>query len=181
MNKIIEKKFLSIQALKEAYIKELNENTAEQIKYKPDANTWSILEVVEHLIKVEAQTFGFIKKFDFGRKDEKVSLRSGISFLLLRLFFKFPRRIAIPTEKVKPEGKHEKEELENEWNILRQEVKKTLQTFSEDKIKHFIFLHPVAGKLNILQTLGFIYLHMLHHRKQIIRIKNTSGYPKSDQ
>jgi len=70
------------------------------------------------------------------------------------------------------------QELINKWDRSRKEFRDYLGDFDSDKLQYFIFKHPIAGKLNILQALEFINYHMIHHQKQIERIKKLNNFPK---
>ena len=154
----------------------LKQSNASQLGFAPHPRHWNILQVVDHIIKVERQTLNFLQNFDFSRKDEKVGMKNRIKFFLLKLSLKSNLKFKVPTKEVIPEVKGVSELLQ-EWEKLRNDLNDFLEGYPIEKLQNFIFFHPKSGKLNIFQTLEFLQDHMKHHRQQVRRISNYADFP----
>ncbi|MDN4165364.1 DinB family protein [Cytophagales bacterium LB-30] len=182
MHKHIHKLYTKTQKQADYYWCLFNTLSAEQLLFKPSLDSWSIAQVVDHLYKVDKQTYQFLVNFDFDRKNQVLGVKERINSLLLKISLRSRRRFRVPKNaEINPFIAEEKiypETIKAEWLNLRDKMKRFLESFPEDKHQHFVFVHPVVGKLNILQTLGFLDDHLYHHRRQVKRIKNHPAFPK---
>ncbi len=170
-----------MQALEEErryFEKLLDKHSRPQLHFVPEPGHWNILQVIDHIIKVERQTLKFLRNFDFARKDEKVGLADAIKFLLLKIALKSSIKFKVPTKDVIPEQKSAADLL-SEWEVVRAELNAFLTNFPANKLQNFVFFHPRSGKLNILQVLEFLQEHIVHHKQQVRRISNNAGFPTS--
>jgi uncharacterized damage-inducible protein DinB len=182
MNPKIQKHWARMEEGRAYYDALLQVFNDDQLNFHPEAEAWSMLDVMQHLYTSENISLQFMQNFDFNRKDEKVGLKSKVKTILLvnrlnsRKKFKAPKVLA---EKRDSLGiSHEAHEFSHQWKELENEMFKFLNEFPEDKIGHFIFAHPAVGKLNILQTLQFFVAHMKHHQYQIEAINHHKDFPK---
>jgi len=155
-------------------ISELNNPDPELLIFKPDVNSWNILEVVEHCKNVDALTFTYLKKYQ-DYPSRPAGIKENIRGILLKLALKGGFKFKVPNKSLLPEGKFSPQELAEKWIAIRMEIIKFLETFPEEKLNHAIFKHPRAGYITIVQTIDFINDHTIHHRNQISRIKETYG------
>ena len=154
------------------------ENLPEETIYqKPDANSWSIAQVIAHLVSVEKVTLGYLvnKKYEEirNRGNWRNRLNYGMLNLALRSRFKFK---VPPVEALKPEDKPELSQHINDWKEVQLNLKKYLEGFPAEAQQRMVFRHPLAGALTIEQCLSFMLQHMQHHLPQL----NTL-LPKSRQ
>lgn len=154
----------------------LKQKSGAQLQFEPEPGHWNILQVVDHVVKVEQQTLKFLQNFDFSRKDEKVGLKNAINFLLLRIALKSNLKFKVPTQEVVPKAQNIPEVLEA-WERVRTDLKNFLDVYPDYRLRNFVFFHPRSGKLNIFQTLDFLLDHMIHHKQQIARIIKNGEYP----
>lgn len=182
MHPKIEKYWNRLEHIKEYYDALIKTFTDEQLHFRPDDTSWSMMDVMHHLYTSERISLDFIKNFDFNRKNEKVGLKSFVSTMVLvnRLNspkkFKAPKVVENAKEKMDlPESPHA---FQHVWDDLRNEMKMQLEHFPEEKLNHFVFYQPVAGKENIKQALQFFHAHMRHHQYQIEAINHHADFPK---
>lgn len=178
MNKTLNARLQVLDKGRDYFRNILNDFSESQLHFVPESGHWNILQVVDHIVKVERQTLSFIQNFDFARKDEKVGLKQALNFLLLKMALKSNLKFKIPTKEVAPEIRSAPDVLA-EWEKVRNELATFLHNFPPHRLQNFVFFHPRSGKLNIFQTLDFLIDHMKHHQQQINRISNSSRFPTS--
>jgi len=82
----------------------------------------------------------------------------------LPLKFKAPKKVVEFTKDEKDIGK-----LIEQWDLVRQELKMTLEKFEDHHIKRGVYRHVRVGMLNIQQAVKFFGEHVTHHTPQIRR------------
>ena len=152
-------------------ISELKRLNPEQLSYKQSAESWSIIQVLNHLLATEQGTLGYVKKkLKYGGLKE-VNWSSGFRAFLMRsvnnssIRFKMPSALSAPSE----EGSLSS--IEDQWSTLRDDWKDCLRTFPNESLDKAVFRHPIFGRLSFLQTMDSMITHQNHHVKQIKRIK----------
>lgn len=134
--------------------------------------TWSVSQVLAHLIASEQLSVNYLNKKllgisgyeDSGMMEEAKML---ILVLSQRLPFKFkaPRMVVENTSPF-----HSREALIRAWDTTRLELRQVLEKFTDDQITRKVFKHPRAGMLNIQHALRFFREHIIHHQPQIKRL-----------
>ena len=143
---------------------------------KPDAATWSILQVVAHLTKSETGILQYIKKkaqdpSALPKSGLMPWLRLGVLYAGIRSPFKFkaPRG----TGDVPESGEFQAMSLA--WAEVREDWRDFVEAFPEALRDRVIFRHPFVGLLGPTQVLFFMNEHLLNHARQIDRIRRTLG------
>lgn len=157
----------------------LNQFTRSQLDYRVHDAKWSIAEIIYHVYLAEKLSCNFIINFSFERKNQVLGIKARIRSLILNIVLNSKLKFKAPVKAIEnfPEV-IDPQELINKWDRSSREFREYLENFDPYKLKNFIFKHPLAGKLNILQALDFINSHMTHHKIQIERIKNLNNFPK---
>lgn len=172
MNKKFEKRFNRLQDLLKEYENELKNISNDQANKNPEGGGWSTVEVIYHLSYAEKSIIQYIqKKLINPVESKKAGLKSFYRASLLRYALRSSRKFRAPKVLDDPKGPYEKEKLLSEWKITRATL---MQTFSNVPVEHInrqLFKHPVVGKINLKQTLGFMGDHMQRHLEQVRRIK----------
>ena len=55
------------------------------------------------------------------------------------------------------------------WGTIRSSLKEYIDKFPKEYLDKEIFKHPIAGWLNLLQTINFLQNHFDHHKLQILK------------
>ncbi|HNC28695.1 MAG TPA: DinB family protein, partial [Cyclobacteriaceae bacterium] len=58
------------------------------------------------------------------------------------------------------------------WDKARHELNNFLNSIADRHSRRLIFKHPVAGMLDVRQSVAFMYEHVRHHLPQIKRLLN---------
>ncbi len=175
---IVEKRYQPLENSLNQLLEELSELSGEQLQFKPSEDSWSILEVLDHAYKVEKGTFFYIKKkTKYADELPMAGLSSSLSSFILNTALRSSFKFEAPTKYVQPDEDLSFVELREEWDELRDLSRRALDMIDVKLAKKLIFKHPMAGMLNILQTLTFLQAHFDHHLKQIERIRKNPEFP----
>ena len=147
--------------------------THEQLNQKLDAKTWSIIQVIQHLMMAEGGTYRYIsKKILDPSKLEKVSFRTKIREFKLNAYIRTPikwpaPKIVQPTQSELPD---DLAHLMNEWKKIRRNLYELLNALDQSFWKKEIHKHPLVGRISLNGTLNFIEFHFDRHQKQIDKL-----------
>ena len=174
MNKTFQKRFNHLQDLLKQYEDELKPISYEQANKKPENGGWSIAEVVYHMSHTEKTINQYIQKKLIKPEESKpAGIKSWYRASLLRYALRSSRKFKAPKVLDEPAGPYEPNVLLSEWKIVRATLGQTFSSVAENHVSRQLFKHPVVGKINLSQTLGFMGDHMLRHLHQIRRLKAT--------
>jgi len=164
------KAFDTSEALRQQLLRKLESYSAEQLAQKPDANSWSVAHVIQHLAIAEEGSLNYLqKKLDVGgharaKVGSLFRLRLLNTALALPIKFKAPKVVEVPTD----EHISYSEALER-WNEIRKLTRSTYESLNDGLVTNELFKHPFAGKLNLIHGQRFMQQHMERHIKQIWR------------
>jgi DinB superfamily len=148
---------------------------AEQLVFRPEPSSWSALEVVEHLMKVEDAIATRVKPRP--PRTWREAVRGRVSLELLSLFFLLRRRFKAPGQVILPHGGVTLSDLVTKWEAAGQALRRTIDGFGPVDYRRPMMRHPFIGLLTPIETLTFIHRHIAHHRRQILRLRRAPGYP----
>jgi len=178
MQQKLEEKFNFIEGLKKDIIKDYGQLTPNQLNFKPKANKWSMIQVVEHLMLAETTSLNYVNKkiLDPSALEDKTAA-SQLKTWLLKTSFTLPFKFKAKVSFIKPTNDPDYKNVLLRWDIARNALRKLLDEQSNELLEKLIYKHPIAGRLNAHQMLIFFEYHIKHHLKQINRIKNHKNYP----
>ena len=138
-----------------------------------DGRKWSIAQILTHLLTSERLSVGYMKKKSLGINSiQNSGLAEEVRYGLLKMsqripFLKYraPKVVVENTPLALPF-----EDLKREWQSLRDDLRTFLDSIDERNISKKIYKHPVAGRLNVKQAIGFFGEHFNHHLPQIKRL-----------
>ncbi len=143
----------------------------EQFNAHPEGK-WSIARIMSHLIASEQLSVSYLNKKMQGIKEAPdTGFKEAFTMMMLVISQRLPLKFKAPN--VLAENTHlyeTSEQLTEAWEKVRKELKQTLTRFEDDQLKRKVFRHPIAGMLNIKQTLRFFNEHISHHTPQIIHL-----------
>lgn len=178
MRKKLENKIEIIEGLKNDIINNFDLLTPNQLSFKPSANKWSLVQVIEHLMLAETSSLNYVNKkiLDPTTLLDK-TFTSKFRALLLKIFFALPIKVKRRPKVVSPTDSPDYQNVLLRWNIARNALRQFIDEQSEEILGKLIYKHPFAGRLNAYQMLCFFEDHIKHHQKQMNRIKNHKNYP----
>ena len=159
--------------------KERNQVLADIEKMPPARYTfssgkkWSIAQILTHLLTSERLSVGYMKKKSLGMSNIQNSglieeLRYGLLKISQRISFLKYRAPKVVVENTPPALPFD--QLKREWQSLRDDLRLFLESIGDENISKKIYKHPVAGRLNVKQAIGFLSEHFNHHLPQIKRL-----------
>ena len=152
-----------------------------RLRCRPDPASWSALEVLDHVIKVESAFFSEMRK-NAGLGDRPGfadRIRGHVVITVMNL----PVRVRVPAQAamVHPNQLCELGELLVEWDTLRAELRAWTEQQTLSHPERGIVRHPVSGWLTLSQSLAFLAAHLRHHRYQLQRIKRSTPQHRTNR
>ena len=168
--------FERMEVTKASLLQSLAPLHAERLNRKPDAATWSIVQVIAHVTKSERGTLQYIRK---KTQDPQALGRSGlipwVRIAALSVGMRSPMRFRAPAAIADVPETGDIKALASAWSAVRDDWRGYVETFPavlEDKL---IFRHPFVGLLGPAQTMMFLNGHLENHVRQIGRIRAALG------
>jgi hypothetical protein len=152
--------------------------TAEQWKWKPAPERWSVGETAEHIVLAEAALFGNVQKAIASPPNPAWEEKTkGKSEFIERVMAPRLGKAQAP-DPIVPTGKLTQSEVRERFLSQRVEIVKFARE-TQVELKQYTVEHPfpVFNTLNAYQWLIYIPLHTMRHDKQIAEVKATAGYP----
>ncbi len=132
----------------------------------PRAGKWSILEIVEHLVRSEGAVFGdpeALAALPALRRKPEHRLRFPIVMVVLR--FDIP--VQAPSQALLPSGSTSLDELRSRWEANHAGFRRWLAGASGERLARPLFRHPIAGPMTTAQMLWMLEVHLDRHTRQI--------------
>ncbi len=173
-------KWRILEAERNSFWQIIEQASPRQQVFKPAPDTWSMLEVAQHIVASEKGTLSFLKnrppvKPDSWSQKIKSAWRAFMLKNALRLPFKFK---APNVPGLSPTAIIPKEDTQVEWQQVREGLEAYLAAFPADQMTYIVFKHPVGGKFTLSQTIdSFLLPHIRHHKTQLNRIAQSEGFP----
>ncbi len=179
----LQSRFETLEASKAGLLKSLASLDSATLNQKPDAATWSILQVIAHLTRSETGILQYIRK---KTQDPATLAKSGATAWLrvgvLRTYFSAQHRgLGSPFKVKAPRGtgdvpeSGELQPMSLAWAEVREDWRGFIETFPAALSDRVIFKHPFVGYLGPAQVLMFMNDHLANHTRQIGRIRKHLG------
>ena len=151
---VIEQTFISRRQLLIEEFSKIEGNESQAI------GKWNSVQTAQHCYKIEKAALDSILNFE--GKRTTFGIKNLVNSILLLLFLRTNKKFKAPSKRIHPDETIDSEHLYLDWSNLDNTWNEVIEKFSSKK-KLNIFLHPVAGKLNLKYTLLFILYHIEHH------------------
>ncbi|HEX6088932.1 MAG TPA: DinB family protein [Gemmatimonadales bacterium] len=167
----LDRLFKRIESQRVVVMEELKREAVEDVTWKPGPESWSLTEVVEHLVIAEERSLRGLEK----ERPADLGSRFGASLRirLLTLLAPLPIRVKAPSKGLLPTGIPELPELATRWGEARCRLAGVLDAVTPETLGERRWKHPVAGWLDTHEWLSFILAHVDHHRAQMRRIRKS--------
>lgn len=168
-SKILQK-LAAMEKEREGIFQFLGQYTHAQHNQSPAKGGWSAIQVVQHLLSAETSTLHYLKKktADVSRS-KKAGVMAFFRSVLLNTMLALPLKFKAPAIVAEVPASGDLQAIQAQWAAVRAELQSLLASLSEADYDRELFLHPVAGKLNLYQMLDFMQAHIQHHLPQIHR------------
>ena len=185
MNEELSKLIDEAKAITEDARKTFGHLSAEQLNWKPSAESWSVAQCLEHLIVINSGYFPIIKKLVRG--EYKHSLKERLP-VLPKVFGKLVINAVKPEaqRKIKASTKFEPSksaidaQIVNKFVEHQQEVIEHMKMTENLNLNKIIITSPVASLVtySLLDAHKIVVLHEQRHIAQAKRVMETEGFPK---
>lgn len=170
MHKSLQNRYNRLQSAKNNILQLASTIEESKQNKQPKEGAWSVNQIIYHLMNAEKGTVAYINKKKLGIKEiQNTNLATTfryfilLSSLILPIKWKAPAVVSYAPENLNLQ------DLIAEWEKVRAEMQTLLTEIEPNHLNKELFKHPLAGRLNIKQTLGFMYHHINHHYKQVER------------
>lgn len=166
-----------LKETKEALDESVEGLSDEQMQFKPDENTWSVAQVVEHIIIVEGTLKSMLEGlFEEGETpDQKAEVKMTDEEVVGLIT---NRKDKIQTQpQFQPSGKFTS--AEDALDAFDEEREKTLDWLKDSDVnmRNYVSEFPF-GKIDAYQTILFMAGHSARHTAQIEELKNHPEFPE---
>jgi len=136
----------------------------------PAPEKWGALQHMAHIISSETQSLIYMKKKILGAdKAGKSGISEWFRTALLKGFLKTGIKFKAPKVLKEPDLHYSSAELFKQWGELRAEYMDFLMGMDENMAHTRIFKHPMAGRLDPVQALDFMGIHLNRHLRHAQR------------
>lgn len=171
MHKSIDHLFQKMENHREDLYQRLQSYPSEVMNEKVNDDSWSVVQVIDHLILSEQSTIEYLKKKTTG--GEPIPSAGPASFFryhVLKFAMILPIKFRAPRFIGNPDNSATLDQAMSRWKTVRLQLDQLLSTMTAEQINAEVFKHPIAGKMNLKQALKFIQSHVDRHTQQIFNI-----------
>lgn len=155
------------------FLEELKDYSDHTLNKKPDLNSWSVLQVMDHLIVAEKLSLDALKK-SIAKNHNFASPGIGHFFRnrFLSFYLRSPIKFDAPTPVNTPALLETSTfwEVAKRWRRNREELYIFIRQLPPSVSGKMIYKHPRAGWLTGDAMLAFFQNHFDRHKKQVYRI-----------
>ena len=146
----------------------------EKLNHKAGAAEWSVLEMIDHIVKTEAAILSAARAGL--ARPQRIGIGDRLRTAFLQKIFASDRKVKVPVSArhVLPGPSLQLAEIRARWNEGRDDLHRFVRRSDPDLLRKGIFKHPVGGWMGMQQILLFFSSHLIHHRYQLNRIARSA-------
>ena len=149
---------------------ELDRLASQSLTAKPSADRWSILEIVEHVVRAEREVLmGLPASVEWGAR--RRGLRSHLKYALVWFVLRCRIPVKVPAKPMLPTGEIPLSELRRDWDENLTWLRRHVEQLHHGDLRRPCFSHPVAGPIDTVQAVAMGRLHFEVHRRQIRKLR----------
>ena len=162
----LESSLEEFEAAKDEVLRRVAEVDIEKLGERPFEGKWSILEILEHLVVAEYETFH--KLPDYSEVDEMTqSLRNRLMLRIVMFVLGRRIRVKVPAKAMEPKGMMTFETINERWDENHRWMRGFVDQLSDEELDRMYFAHPVAGPMDLAQSIELGRVHLRNHTEQI--------------
>ena len=169
MDARFEKMFQAFDERRCALLNQVEALSAERLVARPIPGKWSILEIVEHLVLAEREVLQ-----NLAEPSELVARRRGLkahlAYPMVMVALKCGIPVKAPSPRMLPKCNTSLADLRRQWDESQRWFRSYVNALDREGFGRAVFAHPVAGPMNVGQTLHMGQLHVATHSRQIRRL-----------
>ena len=168
----------SLKATQKALAKAVKGLNSTQLNYKPDADTWSVAECIEHLTKSEEGLTMLVQ----GTLKEAANpeMRSEVKMSDEQVYGMITDRSNKIKTRPELEPKNSFGTVDGSFDAFNKKRKANIKYVkkTEDDLRNHFYDFPF-GKVDSYQIIMFMSGHTERHTKQILEVVASEGFPKA--
>jgi hypothetical protein len=165
----------TLDEAREAFLAPIRSASDRQRSFRPSPDTWSMLDVTEHLVLAEEKSLlGMLKGPPPGTT---ITPLARVRMAMVLLVMRTDLRVKVPVARVLPTGSVALGDLEARWMEARRGLERFLEPFTHPEAGAARFRHPIGGWVSVGTGVTFYAAHIRHHARQVRRIRRTAGFP----
>ena len=156
MTPFIRQSFERLQRQKETVFSGISTWSVERLQFRPEPASWSTLDVLDHLVKVEK---GFLDAVQENLPEcRPVTFRDRLGALMVICVMQSPIRVKVPASvaQVLPEKAMNLSMITEQWQATREEMAQILTGLLPKQLRCGLFRHPVSGWMTTRQGMTFL-------------------------
>lgn len=155
----------ALEAEREDLLERLGAVPETRLRRSVDSASWSVLQIVEHLI--QAEEYCLLGHLPPERLEpRRRSLLQRLAYRLVILILRSPLRVSTPIEEMDPTGTTPLARLADRWRTSHSRLR-TITLDVSDPRRDAVFRHPVAGPMTPDQAIRMLAAHQTRHLTQI--------------
>ena len=165
--------FAELERQKAETLRSVEEWPADRLRFRPVPESWSIAEILDHVVKVEQGIFAEVRRGLLA--PHRIGLRDRVGVLFIQRLFRSNRRVRVPfsARHILPEAEPDVAAVLARWDVSRKELAELLDHLPLAAMRYGVFRHPVAGWMRVPQVLDFFAVHLHHHGFQMQRLRGA--------
>jgi hypothetical protein len=174
MDSAIQRRWQAMENMNSQILQEIKNWGTQELQHQNSSNDWNALQVIQHIIISEKGTLGYLmKKTSSGVEGlDKVTAMGKAAGTELQKALKSSEKWKAPNVMPDPEPIDLEKSIAY-WLSLRVKYEEFLGNLDPAFIPLEIFKHPLAGRIDLMDTLDFLSNHIQHHMYQLERIKRA--------
>lgn len=153
-------------------LRDLKNYSDAKLNEQPSSNEWSVLQIMQHLMKAESGSVMYVKKkLSFEPELAEAGVLSSFRSVFLNIALSSPIKIKAPAQ-ISGEALSTDFtfwEVAKQWKMQRKELAIYLESLPEDFYRKDLYKHPLSGKMTLAGMLSFFNKHVDRHTRQIQR------------
>jgi len=162
-----------LNAQKQSLLASIESLSASDLAWRPELGAWCVLDVVDHLMKVErTMVEGFKGNLALRNPVPLVDRLRAYGLLGLMLS---PIRVKVPTLALNtlPEMTSSLPVMVERWMQFRSEMAQLISMLAPEELLFGATRHPVSGWMDVRLALAFLSAHLRHHAYQVKRLQSA--------
>lgn len=155
---------------KSELINNLTSYSDDLLQFRPKADRWSILMILQHIILGEQGIR--LSEAELRNNPVRQQLKPGNMLAVVIDMLEKDIPVDVPDISVEPDGSMELDDLIALWDQERKMLCDLLEDITEKTVNDVMFSHPAAGPLDPIGTLKLAVAHFDTHRRQIDTLRS---------
>lgn len=153
-------------------LRDLKTYSDNKLNEQPSPAEWSVLQIMQHLMKAEAGAVMYVKKkLSYEPELVDANVLSSFRSMFLNMALTSPMKIEAPDQISGDALLTDLTfwEVAKQWKAQRGELEAYLESLPADFYTKDLYKHPMSGKMTLSSMLSFFNKHVDRHTRQIKR------------